>query len=92
MHNTVASEIALRAQSIIQNLLPSKSAHLYQKEYDDFKIWQGKNGIESISEDVMLIYIDEKSKLYKPTTLWSKLSMLKTTLNLKENVNIENFS
>ncbi|KAJ8973037.1 hypothetical protein NQ317_004061 [Molorchus minor] len=42
-----------------------------------------------ISENVLLAYFAEKSKKMKSSTLWAICSMLKATLNVKENVDFK---
>ena len=92
MSEIVPESISERAQKITLDLLPSKSRKQYEKEYQAFKEWQTKNKVLTVNEDVMLTYIHEKSKYLKPSSVWSKYSMLKATLSLKENVKVETFS
>jgi hypothetical protein len=40
---------------------------------------------------IVLVYFQEKSQNYKSSTLWSLYSMLKTTVNLRDNVDISKF-
>ncbi|KAK5646365.1 hypothetical protein RI129_004829 [Pyrocoelia pectoralis] len=42
--------------------------------------------------NVLVAYFEEKSKYLKSSTLWSVYSMLKSTLNIKENINIEKYT
>ena len=39
----------------------------------------------------MLVYFNELAKRFKPPSLWSKWSMLKTTLQLRNNIDIGNY-
>lgn len=39
----------------------------------------------------MIAFFNEQSKTFKSSTLWSMYSMLKTMLNLRENIEISNF-
>ncbi|KAJ3659366.1 hypothetical protein Zmor_011056 [Zophobas morio] len=80
MSEIVPESISERAQKITLDLLPSKSRKQYEKEYQAFKEWQTKNKVLAVNEDVMLTYIHEKSKYLKPSSVWSKYSMLKTPL------------
>jgi hypothetical protein len=43
------------------------------------------------SEKVLLAYLEEKSSKITPPTLWSSYSMLKPTLNVKENIDVRKF-
>ncbi|KAJ3655436.1 hypothetical protein Zmor_014568 [Zophobas morio] len=45
-----------------------------------------KKKIVVVDEDVMLNYLHEKSQEVKPSTLWSKYSMIKAVLSVKENI------
>lgn len=53
--------------------------------------WRRKNNTNSFSEDNILVYFKELSKKYKSSTLWTYYSMIKSTLILKHNVNIEHY-
>jgi hypothetical protein len=47
--------------------------------------------MSNTTENVLLAYLEEKSKILKPSTLWSLFSMLKATLNIKENIDVRKF-
>ena len=78
------------AELVLNDLLPLKSTQLYLKTYEDFMEWKKANSA-SFDESVFLVYFQELSKRLKPPTLWSIWSKLRTTLSLKERVNIENY-
>lgn len=80
-----------KANEITLNLLPQKSKELYLKEYETFKEWRLKNGVQSFSEKVLLVYFDEKSKQFKPSTLWSTYSKLKATLSINQDIDISKY-
>lgn len=92
MNEDTPTHIQKVAENVIQNLLPEKSSNRYWKEYDLFKKWGDENGVSTYNEYVLLAYFEEKSKYLKSSTLWSIYSMLKSTLNIKHNINIEKFS
>ncbi|KAK4876904.1 hypothetical protein RN001_009410 [Aquatica leii] len=48
-----------------------------------------KRNVKSVSDDVFLVYLSKKAKLLKPSTLWSRFSMVKSCLAIKENVNVK---
>jgi len=50
-----------------------------------------KNKCDHISERTLLAYLEEHSKIWAPTTLWSKSSMLKKMLLLKNNIDITKY-
>lgn len=84
-------EIINTANEATQNLLPEKSKELYNKEYNMFMEWRCKKQVKSFTERVLLAYFQEKSKVYKSSTLWSSYSKLKSTLILNHNVNISQY-
>ncbi|KAB0795003.1 hypothetical protein PPYR_11842 [Photinus pyralis] len=57
----------------------------YLKEYDLFMKWRTEKHVGSFSERVLLCYFEEKSKQWKPPTLWSTYSKLKATLLINNN-------
>lgn len=68
--------------------LPPKSKVQYESAYNTFSYWKKKSGKRTSSETVLMAYFDELSKKWKPSTLWSTYSMLKSTINIKEKINI----
>jgi hypothetical protein len=44
-----------------------------------------------VSENVVLVYLMEKSKTVKSSTLWSTYSMLKLTLNIRDGIGVTKF-
>ena len=72
--------------------LPAQSKERYQMVYDNFKTWCKRNKVQKSSENVLLAYFSEKSKVYKSSTLWSHFSVLKSTLSANDNVNIDKYS
>lgn len=86
------SDISEKANAIVSNMLPAKSKLVYEKTYEQFREWCDKKHVKKVSENVLICYFEEKSKIIKPPTLWSVYSMLKSTLNVKENIDIRKFS
>jgi hypothetical protein len=74
--------------STYQSLLPEKSKSKYELAYSQFMKWKLQNKITIISENVMTAYMRQLSERIKPSTLWTTYSMLRTTLSIKENVDI----
>lgn len=70
------------------NLLPDKSQHRYEKEYGLFMDWCSSKKVKGISEDIMLAYFVDKFKDGKSFSLWSYYSMLRSTISIKNNVDI----
>jgi hypothetical protein len=80
------------AEMAINNSLTQKSMKRYWQEYDIFMKWAEDNDVTIYNEYVLLAYFQAKSQNLKSSTLWSIYSMLKSTLNIKQNINIENYS
>lgn len=79
--------IVAEAKGITNNLLPQKSGFRYNICYDEFMAWKLTNKIDSFSEDVLLVYFNEQSEKMKPSTLWSRWSMLRSVILLKHEIN-----
>lgn len=79
------------AKILIDNLLPQKSIKKYNKTYDDFLQWKSEKNAASFSETVLLAYFSEKAQKYKPSTLWSIYSMLKSTILTRNDINIQEY-
>lgn len=50
-----------------------------------------QNKAVDIDENMLVVYFTELKKLFKPTTLWSTWSKLRTTISLRHQVNINNY-
>jgi integrase len=86
-------KIIQKAEEVSGNLFPPKSRNRYEEEYNAFLQWCTKEKVEPthISDDVVLVYLSERSGELKPSTQWSRFSMLKSCLKIKQNVDIGNF-
>src|SRR3978361_232085 len=72
-------------------LLPEKSKKKYESSYKRFLEWKQHQNAVSFSENVLLAYFGEVSKQFRPTTLWSQYSMLRTTININNNIDIASY-
>lgn len=81
-------EITDLAKNVILNLLPQKSRDKYEGQHQRFLDYCMDKNVKTFSENVLLAYFGELSKTMKSSTLWSIYSMLKATMNVKNNVNI----
>lgn len=54
--------------------------------------WFNEKNIKSYWKNVLLVYFSNLSSTMKSSTLWPQYSMVKATLNLKNNVDIGKFS
>lgn len=73
------------------NLMPKKSRGVYENAYRRFMDWKHEKNIRVISEAMLLGYFNFLSRSMKPSSLWAMFSMLKSTLNAKEDVNIGSY-
>lgn len=87
----ISRDFEAEKKLIVSNLLPNKSRASYELAYARFLKWKDENSAKTVNEDVLIVYFEELSKKWKPTTLWSHWSKLRTTLNLRHNVNINHF-
>lgn len=85
----VPLDIVESAKLVVLDLLPDKSKERYEQEYDTFKKWMNKNHVRKINEDAVLVYFFKLSKTLKPSTLWSKYSMVRSCVNIKDNIDIK---
>ncbi|KAJ3651495.1 hypothetical protein Zmor_017530 [Zophobas morio] len=77
-----------QAEEARKKLVPNKSADRYQKEYEIFKNWQQTNNVTEVDEDVILADVSEFSKKYEGSSVWTKISMVKSMLLTNENLDI----
>lgn len=89
--DSISSDIEEDAKAAISNLLPKKSKELYELAYKKFKNWCELKKVKMVSENVLLAYFSNKSKVLKPSTMWSQYSMLRTTISINQNVDISKF-
>lgn len=84
----IPDEIKEAATAATLDLLPNKSKGRYEIVYETFNKWQEKKAVSVVTEDVILAYIAEKAASLKSSSLWSHYSMLKATMLIKRNINI----
>jgi hypothetical protein len=88
---STSPELKNIANCAVSNLIPVKSKRQYDKCSNDFKERCNKNNVKTVSENVVLAYLMEKSKTVKSSTLWSTYSMLKLTLNIRDGIGVTKF-
>jgi integrase len=81
----IPENILQRAAEVSADLLPVKSRLRYEQEYNSFTEWRTQKRIKIVSDDILLVYFSEKANTMKSSTLWSRFSMLKSCLAIKEN-------
>lgn len=84
-------DILEKAMYATSSLIPSKSQEKYESVYQKFMDWHSKSAANSFSENVLLAYFATLSETYKPSSLWSIYSMLKSTLNIKNDIDISTY-
>lgn len=84
-------EIVEKAIDVCNNLLPSTSREKYEIAYRNFMDWKMKAKVNSCSENTLLVYFEELSRRLKSSTLWSQYSMLRSTLIIKNCVDISKY-
>lgn len=87
----ICDEIKNIAATVKDSLLPSKSRHLYEETYNAYRKWCSNKKIKTTCEDSILAYFNSDLSRYKSSSLWSKYSMLRSTINLREGVDISKF-
>lgn len=91
MFECTPPELREAAQETVLELLPKKSKELYEKEYTRFKEWCTEHKAARATENVLITYFQEESKSKKSSTLWAKYSMVRSCLNIYENVDISKY-
>ncbi|KAJ8706480.1 hypothetical protein PYW07_012558 [Mythimna separata] len=89
---TTPPDILTEARTACDSLLPSISKDRYITTYENFLKWKNKKNAKSFSENVVLAYFNELASKYKPSSLWTTYSMLKTTLKMNNGVDIKLYS
>lgn len=84
-------EMREAAQTVYNNLLPTKSKNVYMKAYYNFKDWCLNKKVTKCTENVLLVYFQEQAENKKASSLWAIFSMLKSTLALKENIELKKY-
>lgn len=87
----VCDDIEAAAEIALSKLLPEKSKDKYEKAYEKFKAWCCGKKVAVINEKVLLAYFSTELNEFKASSTWSIYSMLRSTLNVKENVQISEF-
>lgn len=85
----VPEEILREANEASDGLLPDKSRWRYEKVLADFKEWRKiKCKSNIINETIILAYLSTLSKILKPSSLWTKFSMLKKAIIIDDGYDI----
>jgi hypothetical protein len=77
--------------AVSNDLIPEKSKRQYEKCYSNFREWCNNKNVTTVSENNVLAYLLEKSKILKSSSLWSTYSMLKLMLNIRDGIDVTKF-
>lgn len=91
VENYTPPEIIEQAAKTANNILPEASKERYEIAYQKFMDWRIENNVNSFSENVLMAYFGHITNRFKPSSLWSTYSMLKSVLNIKHNTNIAGY-
>lgn len=83
--------VPLTPPGATSTLIPETSKSIYNKVYAAFNEWCLRNKVSSFSENVLLAYFAELSAKYKPSSLWSFYSILKSMLRINHDVDLEKY-
>lgn len=84
-------EIVQLAAATTSTLIPETSKSIYNKTYATFNEWRLRKNANSFSENVLLAYFTELSAKYKPSSLWSFYSIIKSMLRINHDVDLEKY-
>lgn len=92
MENNSDSEVECAYNSACSLIVPAKSRSRYEGCYNNFIKWlESKN--REINEKTMLAYFVQRQAILKsPGSLWSEYSMLRSMVNVQNNINISKFT
>lgn len=79
------------ADTARESLLPTKSRCQYNRTYQEYRAWCSDNKIEKTNEDSILAYFNSSLASYKSSSLWTKYSMLRSTIKLSEGIDISKY-
>lgn len=79
-------------EKIALNLLPPKFRETYECAYQRFIDWCKEKNIELYSEDVLMVYLSNLANKMKSSPFWSQYSMLWSTLDIKNEIDISKYS
>lgn len=74
-----------------EKLIPAKSKESYDKEFKTFEDWRKNRKIKGYNEDILLAYFHNYRKTLAPSSMWTKYSMLRSTLKVFRNVDISKY-
>lgn len=89
--DSVCSDIERSAAEAIASLIPGKSKEIYEKSYKNFCEWMQMKNAKEVTVQVILAYLNERSKMWAPSSLWSEYSKLKCTIYAHQAVDISKF-
>lgn len=79
-------------ENIELTMLPARSQERYLYTYKNFIQWCEEKSLRTYTERVLLTYFLKLGEKMKSSTLWSRFSMLRATLKIKNGIEIGNYS
>lgn len=75
-------DVLLCADATLEKLMPDKSQARYRQEFEKFREWCATHSVPAgyYSENVLLAYVEEISRKYSAGSMWSKFSMLRSSI------------
>ncbi|XP_066256717.1 uncharacterized protein [Euwallacea similis] len=74
------------------NSLPEKSRKKYEQVYKYFMDWCASKGFDTYTEDVVFKYFEDLAVTYSSSSMSVYYSMLRSTLIINNNINIESYN
>jgi len=87
-------ELSVQASLVRQTLVPSASAGTYSKQWDNYLKWAALKQLTEdtiYSEDSLLVYFQELSKHYAPSSMWTIFSCINCYFQIHKGINIKQF-
>lgn len=92
MLDSDADNITTEDEPTNSSRLPEKSRALYESVYTSFMDWRKSNNINTFDEDVIVEFFKELLKKYTPSSILTRYSMLRSTLEINHNIFLKQYS
>ena len=78
----ISEDIETLAKEAKLDSLKKKSLEKYHTMFEIFKTWQKSKKTSLLCEKTLLAYFNEQLMNYKPWTLWSQYSIIRTMIEM----------
>jgi integrase len=74
-----------------RSIVPSVSAAAYRKHADHFRKWLVDNKVDktAVNADILVAYVEALSLKYKVSTIWTRMSAIKSIFLAEENIDLD---